>query len=48
MKNGISAIIFGLLITAILTVMTVQVKGFGSIKVLFYHAVFIFNIAQVS
>jgi ABC-2 type transport system permease protein len=32
MKNGISAIIFGLLITAVLTVMTVQVKDFGSIK----------------
>jgi ABC-2 type transport system permease protein len=34
MKNGISAIIFGLLSTAILTVITVQISDLGSIKII--------------
>jgi ABC-2 type transport system permease protein len=31
-KNGVSALIIGLLSTAVLTVMTVQINGFGSIR----------------
>jgi len=43
MKNGVSAIIFGLLITVILTVMTVQLREIGSIKALSTLMPFLFS-----
>lgn len=43
MKNGISAIIFGLLTTAILTVITLQIHDYGSIKAISIIMPFLFS-----
>lgn len=42
-KNGISAMIFGLLITAVLTIITTQVEGFGTIKAFAVTMPFLFS-----
>jgi ABC-2 type transport system permease protein len=48
MKNGISAIIFGLLITAILTAITLQMNEFGHIKAMGTVMPFLFSTYSVS
>lgn len=43
MKSGISAIVFGLLTTAILTIITLQIRDYGSIKVISTIMPFLFS-----